>query len=57
MIFFSKEILYHYHCDYCDKWWSISDLEPRSRLTSFCPHCGVCQSIVEKGEVKNNDYN
>jgi len=54
---FSKEILYHFNCGVCDKWWSIADHHlfsnnvPKSEHMVpnliICPHCG------HKEEVKD----
>ena len=38
----SKEILYHFNCGKCNKWWSVSDyhllsLDNTKKIT--CPHC------------------
>ena len=56
----SKEILYHFNCGKCNKWWSIADYHLLSKdvpknnkkvlnlLT--CPHCGHNEEIKE---VKN----
>ena len=39
----SKEILYHFICGKCSKWWTIGDhhflLEDTDNWIS-CPHCG-----------------
>lgn len=32
------EHLYHYCCDFCQKWWTIADIKPSSE--TICPHCG-----------------
>jgi len=32
------EILYHMHCDACNKWWSFADIKPTGLI--HCPHCG-----------------
>ena len=49
----SKEILYHFLCDACTKWWSIGDWEPKKTLT--CPHCNHKDEVVEldKDMVQN----
>ena len=48
---FSKEILYHFNCGKCNKWWSISDHHLLSKNIITCPHCG------HEGKIKevNND--
>lgn len=40
----SLELLFHYRCDSCDRWWSIADVPPREKWTQ-CPHCPVCPNI------------
>jgi len=50
---FSKEILYHFNCGKCNKWWSIADYHLFSKeVPSFitCPHCGHNEEVKE---VKN----
>ncbi len=37
----SKEILTHFSCGHCKKWWSIGDVPKRN--TWFCPWCGKAQ--------------
>lgn len=32
------EILYHYNCYGCLKWWSVAGIKPATTIT--CPHCG-----------------
>ena len=38
MITYSIEILYHFNCSECKKWWSIGDFDIRSAIA--CPFCG-----------------
>lgn len=33
------ELLYHYRCDKCQKWWSIGDIAPEITQKVYCPHC------------------
>jgi len=50
---FSKEILYHFNCGKCNKWWSIADYHLFSNnvpMLITCPHCGHNEEIKE---VKN----
>jgi hypothetical protein len=35
----SKEVLFHFSCEKCKKWWSIGDA-PEDREEWFCPWCG-----------------
>ena len=39
MIEFSKEILTHFNCTICKKWWSVGDWQPEQNMC--CPHCGI----------------
>ena len=56
----SKEILYHFSCGNCNKWWSIADyhllsidnnkdLNYNNKIT--CPHCGHREKLIE---IKND---
>jgi DNA-directed RNA polymerase subunit RPC12/RpoP len=52
---FSKEILYHFNCGKCNKWWSVSDyhlLSLESNKTVTCPHCEHKALIEIKNEKK-----
>ena len=54
---FSKEILYHFNCGKCDKWWSIADhhllsnKEPKNEEKVpeliICPHCGHQEEVMD----------
>ena len=54
---FSKEILYHFNCGNCNKWWSIADHHllsnnvPKSEQMVpnliICPHCGHKEEVIE----------
>lgn len=35
----SIEILNHFNCSFCKKWWTIGDA-PKSESKWFCPWCG-----------------
>lgn len=44
---FSVEILFHFNCYRCGKWWSIGDC-PKDVLTqTICPHCGAIGGTEE----------
>ena len=44
----SKEILYHFQCGKCTKWWTISDHHFLAINNSIvCPHCGYKNKIIE----------
>jgi len=57
---FSKEILYHFNCGKCNKWWSIADYHLLSNnvpedkemvhILITCPYCGHKEEVKE---VKN----
>jgi|10_taG_2_1085330.scaffolds.fasta_scaffold33788_3 C4-type Zn-finger protein len=57
---FSKEILYHFNCGKCNKWWSIADYhlfynnvpenEEMVHSLMICPYCGHKETLIE---VKN----
>ena len=47
---FSKEILYHFNCGKCNKWWSISDyhlLSIKDNKKVTCPHCKHTEKAIE----------
>ncbi len=39
----SVEILNHFRCGFCNKWWSIADAPIKNKW--FCPWCGVKQTF------------
>jgi len=53
----SKEVLYHFNCGACEKWWSIADHhlisnnvpenEKKVPILIICPHCGHNEEIKE----------
>lgn len=43
MIYYSIEILKHYKCSKCNKWWSVGDGKDVDRMV--CPHCGRDQLV------------
>jgi hypothetical protein len=45
----SIEMLYHYSCGSCGKWWSIGD-HPSPTLSVTCPLCGVQKDVVLYGD-------
>jgi len=57
---FSQEVLYHFNCGNCKKWWSVADYHlfsnnvPKSEQMVpkliICPHCGHKEESIE---VKN----
>jgi len=53
---FSKEILHHFNCGKCEKWWSVADYHLFSKNTPniiICPHCGHKEKAKEiKNEKK-----
>mgnify|MGYP003151288992 FL=1 len=54
---FSKEILYHFNCGECNKWWSIADYHLFSKDVPknnevvpnniICPYCGHKEKAKE----------
>ncbi|MEZ4745750.1 MAG: hypothetical protein R3C41_06745 [Calditrichia bacterium] len=46
----SNEILTHFQCGECRKWWSIGDA-PSDRRCWFCPWCGASQSFDDISDV------
>ena len=65
---YTAEILYHFTCGFCNKWWSYSvtpfvqPLEIGTGITDEkidCPHCGHKQKAKVKAGYqleKNADY-
>ena len=65
---YTCEILYHFTCGFCNKWWSYSvtpfvqPLEIGTDITDekiYCPHCGHKQKAKIKDGYhleKNADY-
>jgi len=59
----SKEILYHFNCGKCDKWWSIADYhflyknvpnnEEKVPILIICPHCGHKEEVIEAIDETN----
>jgi DNA-directed RNA polymerase subunit RPC12/RpoP len=45
---FSIEILHHFNCSSCMKWWSIGDYIKMDNI--ICPHCGHKDKILEMNE-------
>ncbi len=41
----SLEILAHFNCESCSKWWSIGDNVPRLGGVLHCPHCGFKNTV------------
>lgn len=41
---FSVELLVHFNCGACGKWWSVGDA-PVEKTNWFCPWCGHEQQI------------
>ncbi|MEH1789992.1 MAG: zinc ribbon domain-containing protein [Nostoc sp.] len=39
------EYLYHYRCDFCQKWWTVGDIQPNIEQELFCPHCGKSNTV------------
>jgi DNA-directed RNA polymerase subunit RPC12/RpoP len=44
----SVEILTHYQCGKCIKWWSIGDA-PKDKKEWYCPWCGTKSDTKKKG--------
>lgn len=46
----SKEIIFHFLCEKCSKWWSVGDA-PEEKNTWFCPWCGHANKYTKKEAV------
>lgn len=44
----SVEVLYHFKCSDCKKWWSVGNWEPEE--TVCCPHCGEPHMTGQRDE-------
>ncbi len=51
----SLELLYHYQCDACQKWWSVADITPQPGETVWCPHCRN-QDVVPIKVLLGSDF-
>lgn len=47
----SSEILVHFSCGHCGKWWTIGDA-PSGKEKWFCPWCGVARERKRKKVVR-----
>ena len=56
MIRYTLEILAHFRCMECSKWWSIADwpIEFDQHAEIICPHCGN-KSVAEAVDRKMGD--
>tara|TARA_Y100000310_G_C20701879_1_gene830743 strand:+ start:3008 stop:3193 length:186 start_codon:yes stop_codon:yes gene_type:complete len=53
---FNKEILYHFNCGKCNKWWSIADHHLLSKENKLiCPYCGHKEEVEEDDIYKSNE--
>jgi len=43
----SKESLFHFLCESCKQWWSVSDA-PAEKTEWYCPWCGTLQRFESK---------
>ncbi len=44
---FTREILWHFRCDACTRWWSIADFDENHRGYMACPWCHALQEYEE----------
>lgn len=51
---FSIEILYHFNCLSCKKWWSIADYKKQLYIYIYitCPHCKLERHIKEHETIR-----
>jgi Fe-S cluster biogenesis protein NfuA len=52
---YSAEIIFHFTCQTCRKWWSIADWTPVETLT--CPHCSTTSSVEESPNLIEEQEN
>ena len=45
----STEILSHFQCRECNRWWSIGDWKPKKYI--FCPHCETVFTVQLKTRI------
>jgi hypothetical protein len=43
----SVEVLYHFSCESCKKWWTIADFQWQSGDIVNCPHCSYQEALGE----------
>lgn len=55
MLKLSIELLYHYQCDRCHKWWSVADITPTPNTIVYCPHCGSKHVVPSLAELHPAD--
>jgi hypothetical protein len=57
MITFSKEVLTHFLCEDCKKWWTVGDWEQENNMC--CPYCGIVhydfKEVLKPNNVTFND--
>lgn len=52
MLKYSTEILHHFTCTECGKWFSIASWEPEEEPIVFCPHCSTSSIPEPLGDFK-----
>ncbi len=59
--YFTYEILYHFDCGECGKWWSYAktpsnkeEIHKQKVESMFCPHCGEKGSLTIKEKFLEN---
>ena len=61
MISYSTELLYHFNCGKCEKWWSyVKTIDNKEEMhkkivkSMYCPHCGTKGLLQIKEGFNNN---
>ena len=44
----TSETIWHFTCDTCKNWWSISSMDGWKPKKLFCPHCGHQHSYTHE---------
>lgn len=47
----SVELLFHFKCALCKKWWSIGDAHLFEKSTFICPYCGNAKKYEIKEQI------
>lgn len=53
----SLELLYHFQCAHCSRWWSVGDFKYHPGDVVFCPHCARANILPDellRAEVQLN---
>jgi len=56
----TPEVIWHFTCDFCKNWWSVSAVDDWKPRRQFCPHCARLHyydhGSVEEKLIDSGDY-